>query len=365
MAQDSDSEHSDLSSLEYEPVLHMNMRKAAQKGKQNGMGSSFTPLLGSEFTLRPSSSPSVPQSGLPMGLPGMGLPQRGSHRGLRNGQQKRKQRSSNVANVYYGKDTRGRSASPDKGSHRHDLGGSVPKVVTEQNQHTNRDTGPLPIPINSRDQAALKMGRRLMIDISAEYDPSNANSSTNVARYFVDQWLNTFHADAGAEKVTPFGLEMLSRVENANRKGADMHAAKHNPSSPVPPGAKHGSQPAKMSIATACQVLDAMADELGGTLPVRSAQEESTHANTRAHTRTQCLNGLGSHRIHAHAHTRTQCLNGLIHTVFMLTHTHAHNVLMALFTPFSCTLSLPLAHTLTLRSSWSSARRCTLRSSWT
>lgn len=105
------------------------------------------------------------------------------------------------------------------------------------------------------------------------YDESNLDNSQTVARYFVDRWLKSLNPASSATTITPFSLEMLSRLEAARTLEESQR-----PQSPGSPSSYRGSptsgmrdkagKPGKALVNSACQVLDAIVDEIGGEYPV-------------------------------------------------------------------------------------------------
>ena len=73
-----------------------------------------------------------------------------------------------------------------------------------------RQLGALPIPLNKRDTAALKIGRSLINEVSANYDPANSDDPLSHSRFFVDRWLASFETDA--KKVRVHGLLETRRI---------------------------------------------------------------------------------------------------------------------------------------------------------
>ncbi|GMH49933.1 hypothetical protein TL16_g00654 [Triparma laevis f. inornata] len=146
--------------------------------------------------------------------------------------------------------------------------GSINALATTPAQQI----GALPIPLNKRDTAALKMGRTLMNEISNKYDQNNTDDPMAHSRFFIDRWLASF--DTEAKKVNPFAMEMLSRMttlENQiSRSVSPLLGGRISPHDQfVETSGRLTTNPQKPLVVLACQVLDAMIDDgPGDELPV-------------------------------------------------------------------------------------------------
>ncbi|GMH87877.1 hypothetical protein TrVE_jg6831 [Triparma verrucosa] len=145
--------------------------------------------------------------------------------------------------------------------------GSMASLATAPAQQI----GALPIPLNKRDTAALKMGRTLINEISNKYDQNNTDDPMAHSRFFIDRWLASF--DTEAKKVNPFAMEMLSRMttlENQiSRSISPLLGGRVSPSDHIHTNGRLTTNPQKPLVVLACQVLDAMIDEgPGEELPV-------------------------------------------------------------------------------------------------
>lgn len=185
-------ESSDSSSTAFlpEPVVHVSLRaldrkvnpppKGPQNPKPSGLSISAI-QVGPRPTTAPTSSGSKAQntSHYSSGRPGS--------------QSRRKSRSP----------------SPHREGHPNRLAASSSQSVLSSSPHPS---DPLHIPMNTRDKVALKLGRRMIHGISLKYDEPNSDSAMKHSRYFVDKWLASFDTGSDTKTVTPFGMEMLSRM---------------------------------------------------------------------------------------------------------------------------------------------------------
>ena len=145
---------------------------------------------------------------------------------------------------------------------------------------------PMVIPLNNKDHAALKVGRLLMSEIIEKYgnkvvDLTPNASDSSYSRFFVDKWLSQFNAESTITNMTPFSIEMLARLQTAQTayaKVMDDKADEINEDERLnalcsPIGRKSpttmkfineekSQKPTKDLIIVACQVLDAMVDEM-------------------------------------------------------------------------------------------------------
>ncbi|GMI25367.1 hypothetical protein TeGR_g5021 [Tetraparma gracilis] len=241
---DSDSDSVSSATPSVEPVIHMSMRVSATKTA--APKTTFEPLIGATFSLnatpllRPQTAGDAPV--------------------------KRSDRRRSSSHYYASPEVRRRSSA-------HFTPGPSAPPPPAMGAAGQQSLASLPIPLNQRDMAALKMGRQLMMDVSEHYDESNLDNSQTVARYFVDRWLKSLNPASSATTITPFSLEMLSRLEAARTLEESQR-----PQSPGSPSSYRGSptsgmrdkagKPGKALVNSACQVLDAIVDEIGGEYPV-------------------------------------------------------------------------------------------------
>ena len=273
MSDDDSSSCSSVSTFDPDPVIHVNMRVIARKNgpkKSSGHGPpnidpSF--LLHSTGLARPTTAPEStvapprglgPQnynSGASFRSGGTRARERPSER--RRSSKKNKEKKS--VNIF---------SSSSSSSKRKKVKGSVtPPPASPQSpdfpdfEHPTLRGEPLPIPLNNRDKAALKLGRSLIHEISHKYDKPNEDNTLQHSRYFVDRWLASFDSDS--KSVDAFGMEMLARMSSAEFAQDQLGTT---PAKDFLLGDR--TDPKKPMVSLACQVFDAMVDKCGREFPV-------------------------------------------------------------------------------------------------
>jgi len=145
-----------------------------------------------------------------------------------------------------------------------------------------RKKPPLVVPLNNKDNAALKVGRLLMTEIKQKYGnlvvdlPESTANDQSYSRFFVDKWLSGFHPETKEKDLSPLSMEMLTRlqlasaiyeksmveIEEAGEEESIRSAGRLSPATVGFLSHERRQKPTKDLVVTACQVMDEIIKDL-------------------------------------------------------------------------------------------------------